>query len=288
MSKHIGRIWRGIRTIRAHFGKKGKQYGYYAPYLFASEVLSQCERGSVEWLAERWETQTDEFAELVKFAEQYNERFSSMEHAVPERGRAHFDQEWFSGLDAVLAYAMVRKCEPSRIVEIGSGYSTCFMHQAVQDGGIDCRHRCIDPAPGRRGIPKKVELSAEPLNLTDFKIFRQLEPGDFLFVDGSHLYHPCTDVDRLIRDILPMLPVGVMVHFHDILLPDPYPDMWAWRSYNEQDALLALLSGGNRYKVIAPAAFLRSRHPEMLKNLVAPALRRRLETSLWLKVATEL
>ncbi len=284
----MGRIWRGIQTVRAHFGKGGRRYGYYAPYRFASDVLEQGCRGVVTWLEERWESQLGEFAELVEFAKQYNGRFEYMERSSPERGRAHFDQEWFTGLDAVLAYSMVRRHKPSRIIEIGSGHSTCFLQQAVLDGNLKCVHQCIDPEPGRRPVPGRVEMISTSLNHVDLECFTGLEPGDILFVDGSHLYHPCTDADRLIREILPLLQKGVQVHFHDILLPDSYPDMWAWRAYNEQDALVALLSGGARYRTVVPAAFLRSRHKELLEGLAAPALRRRLETSLWLEVATDL
>lgn len=283
----MARIWRGIRTVLAHYGIGDRRYGYYVPYRFASEVLSQESHGVVPWLEARWEKQLEEFGALIEFAAQFNSRFEDMERASPERGRAHFDQEWFMGLDAVLAYALVRKHRPARIVEAGSGYSTCFLQQAVLDGNMETLHQCIDPAPGRRAVPENVEMISTPLNHVGVEFFADLGSDDIVFVDGSHLYHPGTDVDRVIRDILPSLQKGVLVHFHDILLPDPYPEMWAWRAYNEQDAILALLSGGKRYRTIAPAAFLRTRHPEMLEDLLAPALQRRLETSLWLEVADD-
>lgn len=288
MSGKLGRIWRGIRTVCAHYGLGTRRYGYFAPYRFASEVLAHGEQGAVGWLEARWETQLEEFAGLIEFAAQYNGRYEYMERSSPERGRPHFDQEWFMGLDAVLAYALVRKHRPSRIIEVGSGYSTCFLQQAVLDGNIKSLHQCIDPAPGRRAIPEGVELLARPLNQVEPEFFAGLGAGDMLFVDGSHLYHPGTDTSRLIRDILPALNRGVLTHFHDILLPDPYPEEWAWRAYNEQDALVALLSGGSRFRTIAPSAFLRSRHPELLEGLRTPALQRRLETSLWLEVAEAL
>jgi hypothetical protein len=41
--------------------------------------------------------------------------------------------------------------------------------------------------------------------------------------------------------VLPRLPAGVHVHFHDIFLPDPYPESWAWRGYNEQSAMALLI-----------------------------------------------
>ena len=34
------------------------------------------------------------------------------------------------------------------------------------------------------------------------------------------------------------------MHLHDIFLPDDYPAAWAWRGYNEQQGVAALLAGG--------------------------------------------
>ena len=36
----------------------------------------------------------------------------------------------------------------------------------------------------------------------------------------------------------------MLVHIHDIFLPEAYPDSWAWRGYNEQLMVGALLQGG--------------------------------------------
>jgi hypothetical protein len=52
---------------------------------------------------------------------------------------------------------------------------------------------------------------------------------------------PGSDVDFLMNGVLPRLPAGVHVHFHDIFLPDPYPESWAWRGYNEQSAMALLI-----------------------------------------------
>ena len=54
-------------------------------------------------------------------------------------------------------------------------------------------------------------------------MFEELGAGDILFIDSSHIAMPGTDVDRLFLDVLPRLPSGVLVHVHDILLPDAYP-----------------------------------------------------------------
>ncbi len=74
--------------------------------------------------------------------------------------------------------------------------------------------------------------------------FAELAAGDMLVVDSSHILMPGTDVDLLLNRVLPALPSGVLVHFHDIFLPDDYPAGWAWRGYNEQLGVAALLSGG--------------------------------------------
>ena len=56
-------------------------------------------------------------------------------------------QGWFAGLDAAMAYALVRLTAPERIVEVGSGHSTRFLVRAVQDGGLATAVTAIDPQP---------------------------------------------------------------------------------------------------------------------------------------------
>jgi hypothetical protein len=55
---------------------------------------------------------------------------------------------------------------------------------------------------------------------------------------------PGTDVDFLLSSVLPSLKPGTLVHIHDMMLPDDYPADWAWRGYNEQPAIAALLGSG--------------------------------------------
>jgi hypothetical protein len=153
-----------------------------------------------------------------------------------------WSQDWFPGLDAAYAYALVRTRRPARIVEIGSGHSTRFMARAVADGGLSTRIDCIDPAPRARLDGLAVAWHRRRLEEGGFD-FAGLCAGDVLFVDSSHILMPGTDVDWVLGRVLPALPPGVLVHFHDVFLPDPYPPDWAWRGYNEQNAVAALLAG---------------------------------------------
>ena len=78
----------------------------------------------------------------------------------------------------------------------------------------------------------------------DLSAFEALVEGDILFIDSSHILMPGTDVDMLFNHVLPGLPRGVLVHVHDVFLPDDYPPEWEWRGYNEQLAVATLIQGG--------------------------------------------
>lgn len=168
-----------------------------------------------------------------------------------------WSQSWFPWLDAAFAYAFVRAARPSRIVEIGSGHSTRFMARAIEDGGLPTRLDCIDPAPRAaldglavRWTRARLEESAYP--------FGELAAGDVVFVDSSHILMPGTDLDFLFADVLPRLAPGVILHFHDVFLPRAYPSEWAWRGYNEQNAVAALLAS-RAYTPLWSSAYVETR-----------------------------
>jgi len=154
-------------------------------------------------------------------------------------------QDWFPRIDAAAAYAVVRTVAPARIVEVGCGHSTRFLARAVGDGGLETVITAIDPAPRAdlAGLPG-VDLLQGTLQSVGAAPFGDLAPGDILAIDSSHIMMPGSDVDILLNRILPTLPDGVFLHVHDIFLPDDYPADWAWRGYNEQLGIAALLTGG--------------------------------------------
>jgi len=75
-------------------------------------------------------------------------------------------------------------------------------------------------------------------------IFLNMEAGDLLFIDSSHVVKCGSDLHILMFDILPLLPKGVFVHFHDIFYPFEYPIEWVkqGRYWNENYFLRAFLS----------------------------------------------
>jgi hypothetical protein len=256
----------------------GVKRGFFIPYRHAASVEPQ----GYPALEPLFAGALPRFLDVLGAVEAYAHDLGLI---AAGKGPARFDQDWFSGLDAAAAYAIVRRDRPARIVEIGSGHSTRFLAQAVIDGGLATEIVCIDPQPraGIAGLP--VRHVASLLRDADPSFVATLRGGDILFIDSSHIVMPGTDVDRLFLDVLPRLAAGVLVHVHDVFLPDAYPPAWAWRGYNEQ-LLVAALIGGGRYELVWSSRWVATRRAELVPRAVlGPALPpRAYETSVWLKV----
>jgi len=192
-----------------------------------------------------------------------------------------WNQDWFPRLDAAAAYAMVRSLRPRRIVEVGSGHSTRFLARAVADGRLDTRITAIDPRPRASLAGLGIEWLATPVQRV--AAFPPLGAGDILFIDSSHQVKPGSDVEFLLKAVLPLLPAGVRVHFHDIFIPDDYPPQWEWRRYNEQAAVAALIES-NAFSVEFASHALVSRSPEKICGVLSrlPLLPGAIESTLWL------
>ena len=196
-----------------------------------------------------------------------------------------FDQDWFPALDAAAAYAMVCGLRPRRIVEVGSGHSTRFLARAIADRELATTLLCIDPKPRATLAGLPLRWLATTLQQAPESCFTELGAGDLLVIDSSHILMPGTDVDWLLNRILPTLTPGVLVHVHDIFLPDPYPQDWAWRGYNEQQAIAALLQGGG-YAIRFASHYVLSRRRERVAAGVLADLPQGLSglaSSLWLE-----
>ncbi len=158
--------------------------------------------------------------------------------------------------DSRLIYAITAHYKPKTIIEVGSGNSTKFFRQAIRDFHLTSKLISIDPEPRAEirdisdRIINKTVLDVEPA------FFEMLQPGDVLFVDGSHLVFNGTDIVYLMLEVLPRLQPGVLIHIHDIFLPWEYPEHFTRRGYSEQYLLGALLLGSEQWKVLAPVHYL--------------------------------
>lgn len=184
-----------------------------------------------------------------------------------------FGNGYFDGGDAEFLYNLVRVRKPKRVVEIGSGNSTLLVIEAIRknrqsQANYICEHTCIEPYEmpwlERSGVTVRRQL----VEAVDKSVFQQLEAGDLLFIDSSHVIRPQGDVLCEFLEILPILKKGVIVHIHDIFTPRDYPKAWVVdrvRLWNEQYLMEALLSGNPQWKIIGALNFLFHEHYEQLK-----------------------
>ena len=172
----------------------------------------------------------------------------------------------FSHHDAIVYYCMVRHLRPSRIVEVGSGYSTQLACLAAAATGTSIT--CVEPHPGDplRGLD--VRLLERRVQDVDMAEFESLRPGDVLFIDSSHVSKVGSDVNHLLLKVLPRLAGGVHVHLHDILIPKEYFKDWIRDRcifWNEQYLLHAFLACNSEWDVTLPVHRMSVLWPDRLE-----------------------
>ena len=257
--------------------------GFFIPYRYADRVPSAGDRPSYAALSEVLHGHADAFRAALSGLDSFADELRAIGGDRPPAPR--WDQDWFPRLDAAMAYAMVRRLAPRRIVEVGSGHSTRFLARAVADGGLTTDILSIDPAPRADLSGLRLRLLRAPVQEAGTAPFAELGAGDVLFIDSSHIAMPGTDVDCLLNHVLPALASGVYIHIHDVFLPDDYPADWAWRGYNEQLCVAALIHGGGYRPVFASHYVVMHMNDELGRGVVAglPLVPGARESSLWLE-----
>jgi hypothetical protein len=191
------------------------------------------------------------------------ENIRDLLHGIPHEKRSadpifpYWNNPWFSGLDAAALVNIILWKRPRRYFEIGSGHSTAFARYAIEKGDLKTKMISIDPNP-RREIDRTCDrVIRQPLEECELAEFDELEAGDILFLDGSHRIFTNSDVTVFFFELLPRLRPGILVHVHDIFLPEDYPATWSGRLYSEQYLIAAMLMCGDRpFRVIAPNFFI--------------------------------
>lgn len=157
-----------------------------------------------------------------------------------------------------MLHGMLRHLKPKRLIEIGSGFSSACAVDTIDrflDGTCDLTF--IEPYPERLlGVlgerARTTRIFNVPVQGVPLEIYGELEAGDVLFIDSSHVLRTGSDVCMELFEILPRLAKGVFVHIHDIIWPFEYPQNWILdqnRSYNEAYAVRAFLTGNPNWKI---------------------------------------
>ena len=205
--------------------------------------------------------------------------------------RYFYENETFSYADAIILFCMIRHFRPKRIVEVGSGFSSCAIldtNDRFFDGDIKCTF--IDPYPSQlRSMldntdNKGLNILGQRVQEADMTLFGTLEKGDILFVDSTHVAKAGSDVNHLFFKILPALRSGVIVHFHDVMYPFEYPREWIreGRSWNESYMLRAFLEYNSAFRIIFFNTYLEHFYEDRFRDAMPLCLKNR-GGSIWLQ-----
>lgn len=205
--------------------------------------------------------------------------------------RYGYENEFFGRGDAMVLAAMLMELRPSRVVEVGSGHSSCVMMD-VNEHFLDRRTRIdfVEPNPERLlRLIREEDRETYPVHRTvvqrcDPDIFTRLAAGDVLFIDSTHVSKTGSDVNFELFGILPQLAKGVYVHFHDIFYPFEYPESWAIadnRSWNEIYVLRAFLTDNASWEIVFFNDYVGREHPQAASAL--PDFERNPGGGLWLR-----
>jgi len=187
-----------------------------------------------------------------------------------EQNRFYLGNRLFGGVDALVAYCMVRHFQPRLIIEVGSGFSSLALGEAASKNGCT-PIICIEPFPRdflRKGFPGLQTLIEKNVQEINLEFFSQLQSGDILFIDSSHTVKVGGDVNYLFLEVLPRLKPGVIVHVHDIFLPFEYRRDWVvdeFRFWSEQYLLQAFLSFNLEFEVLMANRYLAHKYRDDLK-----------------------
>jgi hypothetical protein len=139
--------------------------------------------------------------------------------AVQRNGEAGYGP-----IESQALHGFIRFFRPRRIVQVGCGVATYCLLEAVERNGSECKIVCIEPFPNASlRDSRTIELIAQPVQRVPTSVFTDLGPNDVLFIDSTHVVQVGSDVNFLVLEIMPRLPMGVLIQFHDIYLPFDYP-----------------------------------------------------------------
>jgi hypothetical protein len=141
---------------------------------------------------------------------------------VWERACAEHGEPGYGPIDADVLWAFVATRRPARVIQVGAGVSTAV----ILDASADVEVVCVDPFPTtylkdleRSG---RIRLVTEPAQYAALDALTDVGENGLLFVDSTHAVRPGSEVNRIILEVLPRLPMGSWAHFHDITLPYNY------------------------------------------------------------------
>jgi Methyltransferase domain len=188
----------------------------------------------------------------------------------------HINNGFFETVDAEIAYSLVRERKPRTILEVGGGNTTRLLASALRKNAEENapgQLLTIEPEPDavlQKGFPGSTKVIRTRVQDVPPDFFDQLEAGDILFLDSTHVVMLGSDVVYEILEILPRLKPGVLVHFHDIFTPAEYPQKFVMNNlcfWGEQYMLQAFLCGNRNYRILWSSSMMQLAYPKVLRGV---------------------
>ncbi len=191
----------------------------------------------------------------------------------------HAGNDQYPPLDAWVLAGLLEHLQPTRMIEIGSGFSTLVSARVNRErlhGQLELT--CIEPYPREFltvGIPGVSELRVEKIQDTPLEVFDRLGDRDVLFIDTAHTVKTGGDVVWIFQEIVPRLAPGVHVHIHDVFAPGEYPEDWVMQGWgwNESYLIRAFLQFNSAFEIVWGQQYMLFHHWDELHRAF-PALSR--------------
>jgi hypothetical protein len=240
---YIGKLRAEIRELKRREGRFPAGH-YYSPipdrlelldYIHSHPPQSSPEKrgdGNVNFDMIEIDLRKDQQLELLKEYQKYIHDAAFPDQKADDY-RYYYQNEFFGYTDAIFLFCFLRHIQPKRIIEVGSGFSSALILDTVGRNFADQTEiTFIEPYPDRlnrilRPADRaKVEIIEKRVQDLPLDTFSRLQSGDLLFIDSTHIIKWGSDVHTLMFEVLPRLPIGVYVHFHDIFYPFEYRTEW--------------------------------------------------------------
>jgi hypothetical protein len=248
---------------------------------------------SLDALDDRVDLPLDEPAQLrlLGWLGEHGSRFP-FQNGPAEEWRYHTGNGHFGHADAALLFSMLLEYKPSRLIEIGGGFSSLLVMD-VNDGflerGLDVTF--FDQNPD--GLPVlltptdayRERVQTRRSQDVAGEVLVQLGRGDVLSLETSNAARTGNDVCDFLFRILPSLAPGVLVHIHDIYYPFESPGVWAAQdhhAWNPAYLLRAFLQFNSSFRVLFFNDLMARKYPSQMAAAF-PGLEDTQASSIWLE-----
>jgi hypothetical protein len=195
----------------------------------------------------------------------------------------HASNPTYSYTDGIILFCILNHLRPRRIIEVGSGFSTCAILDTNRTS-LESRAQVTSIEPHVELLRSLIGQTTDPLTIIesklqdiDLQMFDELESHDVLFIDSTHVSKLGSDVNYIFFEILPRLRPGVVIHLHDIYAGFEYPDPWVKEgcAWNEAYLLRAFVQYNGQFRILLFISYLQNAYESWFqKNMPDTLLRK--------------